>query len=132
MGDPTDNVPGVPGIGPKTAAALVQEYGTLEAVLNAAPEMKKSKRRDMLIEHADAARVSLQLVTLATDVPLPVPVEELGTREPDMLVLADWLDRMGFRSILSRMGLGHPLWCSRTSCCQKSRRSISRRGNHTR
>ena len=108
MGDPTDNVPGVPGIGPKTAAALVQEYGTLEAVLNAAPEMKKSKRRDMLIEHADAARVSLQLVTLATDVPLPVPVKELGTREPDMLVLADWLDRMGFRSILSRMGLGHP------------------------
>ncbi|MGD7070091.1 DNA polymerase I [Acetobacter sp. AAB5] len=108
MGDPTDNVPGVPGIGPKTAAALVQEYGTLEAVLNAAPEMKKSKRRDMLIEHAEAARVSLQLVTLATDVPLPVPVDELNTREPDMLVLADWLDRMGFRSILSRMGLGHP------------------------
>ncbi len=108
MGDPTDNVPGVPGIGPKTAAALVQEYGTLEAVLHAAPEMKKSKRRDMLIEHAEAARVSLQLVTLATDVPLPVPVDELNTREPDMLVLADWLDRMGFRSILSRMGLGHP------------------------
>ncbi|EGE48295.1 DNA polymerase I [Acetobacter pomorum DM001] len=108
MGDPTDNVPGVPGIGPKTAAALVQEYGTLEAVLNAAPEMKKSKRRDMLIEHAEAARVSLQLVTLATDVPLPVPVDELNTREPDMLMLADWLDRMGFRSILSRMGLGHP------------------------
>lgn len=108
MGDPTDNVPGVPGIGPKTAAALVQEYGTLEAVLNAAPEMKKSKRRDMLIEHANAARVSLQLVTLATDVPLPVPVEELNTREPDMLILADWLDRMGFRSILSRMRLGHP------------------------
>ncbi|GBR45780.1 DNA polymerase I [Acetobacter pomorum] len=108
MGDPTDNVPGVPGVGPKTAAALVQEYGTLEAVLNAAPQMKKSKRREMLIEHADAARISLQLVTLATDVPLPVPVEELGTREPNMLVLADWLDRMGFRSILSRMGLGHP------------------------
>ncbi len=108
MGDPTDNVPGVPGIGPKTAAALVQEYGALEAVLNAAPEMKKSKRRDMLIEHAEAARVSLQLVTLATDVPLPVPVDELNTREPDMLMLADWLDRMGFRSILSRMGLGHP------------------------
>lgn len=108
MGDPTDNVPGVPGIGPKTAAALVQEYGTLEAVLNAAPEMKKSKRRDMLIEHAEAARVSLQLVTLATDVPLPVPVDELNTREPDMLMLADWLDRMGFRSILSRMGIGHP------------------------
>ncbi|WP_304516111.1 5'-3' exonuclease, partial [Acetobacter tropicalis] len=61
MGDSTDNVPGVPGIGPKTASALINEFGTLEAVLAAAPEMKKSKRRDMLIEHADAARLSRRL-----------------------------------------------------------------------
>ncbi|MBO1325445.1 DNA polymerase I [Acetobacter sp. TBRC 12305] len=108
MGDPTDNVPGVPGIGPKTASALVGEFGTLEAVLQAAPEMKKSKRRDMLIEHAQAARISMQLVTLARDVPLPVPLEDLPTREPDMLVLAEWLDRMGFRSVLARMGGGQP------------------------
>lgn len=108
MGDPTDNVPGVPGIGPKTASALVKEYGTLEAVLAAAPEMKKSKRRDMLIEHADAARISRKLVELARDVPLPVPVEELGVRELDKLVVADWLESMGFRSVLSRLGVGHP------------------------
>ncbi|OUJ13762.1 DNA polymerase I [Acetobacter okinawensis] len=106
MGDPTDNVPGVPGIGPKTASALINEFGTLEDVLSAAPEMKKSKKRDMLIEHAQAARLSLQLVTLATDVPLPVPVADLSTREPDKLVLADWLDSMGFRSVLTRMGMG--------------------------
>ncbi|MFT8999020.1 MAG: DNA polymerase I [Acetobacter syzygii] len=108
MGDPTDNVPGIPGIGPKTASALINEFGTLENVLNAAPDMKKSKKRDMLIEHAQAARLSLQLVTLATDVPLPMPVEELTTREPDKLQLADWLDSMGFRSVLSRMGMGNP------------------------
>ncbi|WP_354858354.1 DNA polymerase I [Acetobacter fabarum] len=108
MGDPTDNVPGVPGIGPKTASALINEFGTLENVLASAPDMKKSKKRDMLIEHAQAARLSLQLVTLATDVPLPVPVEELATREPDKLALADWLDSMGFRSVMSRMGMGSP------------------------
>ncbi|MFT8560597.1 MAG: DNA polymerase I [Acetobacter sp.] len=108
MGDPTDNVPGVPGIGPKTASALINEFGTLENVLASAPDMKKSKKRDMLIEHAQAARLSLQLVTLATDVPLPVPLEELATREPDTLVLADWLDSMGFRSVMSRMGMGSP------------------------
>lgn len=105
MGDPTDNVPGVPGIGPKTASALVNEFGTLEAVLDAAPDMKKSKRRDMLVEHAQAARLSLQLVTLARDVPLPVPLEELVTRDPDLTILAEWLSRMGFRSLLSRMGM---------------------------
>lgn len=108
MGDPTDNVPGVPGIGPKTASALVNEFGTLEAVLAAAPDMKKSKRRDMLLEHAEAARISRRLVELARDVPLPMPVEELGVRELNKLDLADWLDSMGFRSVLSRLGIGHP------------------------
>ncbi|NHO31638.1 DNA polymerase I [Acetobacter fallax] len=106
MGDPTDNVPGIPGIGPKTASALVNEFGSLEAVLNAAPEMKKSKRRDSLIEHAEAARISLKLVTLKTDIPLPVPVAELAVDDPDVVVLGDWLDRMGFRSIRHRFGLG--------------------------
>ncbi|MCG4252326.1 DNA polymerase I [Acetobacter senegalensis] len=108
MGDSTDNVPGVPGIGPKTASALINEFGTLEAVLAAAPEMKKSKRRDMLIEHADAARLSRRLVELACDVPLPMPVEELGVRELNKPVLADWLEDMGFGSVLKRLGMGHP------------------------
>ncbi|MEE8664367.1 MAG: DNA polymerase I [Acetobacter sp.] len=99
MGDSTDNVPGVPGIGPKTASALVKEYGDLEAILAAAPSMKASKRRDSLIEHAEAARLSLQLVTLRDDLQLPQAINELGVREPDTAVLSEWLDRMGFRSL---------------------------------
>ncbi|GBR04668.1 DNA polymerase I [Acetobacter oeni] len=106
MGDPTDNVPGIPGVGPKTASALVNEFGSLEAVLAAAPEMKKSKRRDALIEHADDARISLKLVTLKTDIPLPVPVTDLAVDDPDVILLGEWLDRMGFRSIRHRFGLG--------------------------
>lgn len=106
MGDPTDNVPGVPGIGPKGAAQLVQEFGTLEAILAAAPGMKKSKRQQSLIDHAEAARISLRLVTLARDVPLPEPVEALGCREPDAPVLRDFLESMGFHSVIQRMGLG--------------------------
>src|SRR6202043_3737584 len=64
IGDSTDNVPGVPGIGPKGAAQLIVEFGDLESVLAAAPSMKPSKRRDSLIEHADKARISHELVTL--------------------------------------------------------------------
>ena len=64
IGDSTDNVPGVPGIGPKGAAQLINEYGDVEAVLAAAPSMKPSKRRDVLIEHADKARISRELVLL--------------------------------------------------------------------
>ncbi len=105
IGDPTDNVPGVPGIGPKGAAQLVNEYGDLEGVLAAAPGMKASKRRDALIEHADRARMSRQLVLLRTDTPLPQPIESLVVREADRAVLAAWLTRQGFRSTLARLGL---------------------------
>ncbi|AOX20199.1 DNA polymerase I [Kozakia baliensis] len=106
MGDSTDNVPGVPGIGPKGAAQLVQEYGDLDAILAAAPTMKKSKRQQSLIDHAEAARISRTLVTLACDVPLPEPLDALGCREPDQVVLRTWLDSMGFHSVIQRMGLG--------------------------
>ncbi|WP_048863247.1 5'-3' exonuclease, partial [Acidisphaera rubrifaciens] len=75
MGDPVDNVPGVPGIGPKGAAQLVAEYGDLEGILAAAAGMKPSKRRDALIAHAEAARLSRTLVTLRDDAPLPLPVD---------------------------------------------------------
>ena len=105
MGDSSDNVPGVPGIGPKTASALINEFGTLEAVLSAAPEMKKSKKREMLIEHAEAARISRRLVELACDVPLPVAIDELTVKEPEKETLAAWLENMGFRSLISRMGM---------------------------
>ncbi len=108
MGDSVDNVPGVPGIGPKTAAQLIGEFGDLEAVLAAAPAMKPSKRRDALIEHAEAARISRKLVELREDVPLPAPLPELLAREPDRAHLAAWLLAQGFRSTLSRLGLDAP------------------------
>src|SRR3712207_4318062 len=75
MGDSVDNVPGVPGIGPKTASQLIQTFGDLETVLARAEEIKKPKLRQNLIEHAEAARLSRQLVTLVCDAPLPEPLE---------------------------------------------------------
>src|ERR1700742_383942 len=108
IGDSTDNVPGVPGIGPKGAAQLINEYGDVEAVLAAAPSMKPSKRRDMLIEHAEKARISRQLVLLREDTPLPVAVDTLGLREPDPVKLLAWLNFQGFRSTVTRLGLGGP------------------------
>ena len=106
MGDSTDNVPGVPGIGPKGAAQLVNEYGTLEQILAAAPGMKASKRRDNLIEHAEAARMSRKLVLLDDNAPMPQPISKLGCREPVRETLRDWLEEMGFHSTIQRMGLG--------------------------
>ncbi|MGH7154744.1 MAG: DNA polymerase I, partial [Acetobacteraceae bacterium] len=105
IGDSVDNVPGVPGIGPKRAAELVSEYGDLEGVLAAAPAMKPGKRRDMLIEHAASARMSRELVTLRADAPMPVPLERLSACAIDQPRLAAWLNTQGFRSILVRMGL---------------------------
>ena len=106
IGDSTDNVPGVPGIGPKGAAQLIAEYGDLEAVLAAAPSMKPSKRRDALIEHAEKARISRELVTLRDDAPMPLPLDALVVKEPDAVHLAAWLATQGFRSTIARLGLG--------------------------
>ena len=105
MGDSVDNVPGVPGIGPKTASQLIQEFGTVDGVLAAAPAMKPGKRRDMLIEHADAARISRRLVELTCDAPLPLPLDALRAKEPDRATLVAWLTGMGFRSTATRLGL---------------------------
>ena len=108
IGDSTDNVPGVPGIGPKGAALLVNEFGSLEAVLAAAPSMKPSKRRDSLIEHAGKARISYELVRLREDAPLPRPIDSLIVKEPDRAVLTTWLAAQGFRSTIARLGLEMP------------------------
>ena len=105
MGDSVDNVPGVPGIGPKTAGQLVAEHGDLEGVLAAAPSMKPSKRRDALIEHAAAARLSRTLVLLCDAVPLPLPLDALACQAFDRGRLATYLDAMGFRTISQRLGL---------------------------
>ena len=105
MGDSVDNIPGVPSIGPKTASQLIQEFGTVEAVLAAAPSMKPGKRRDVLMQHAEAARISRKLVELCCDVPLPIPLAELKAKEPDRATLVSWLLAMGFRSTVNRLGL---------------------------
>ena len=83
-GDSTDNVPGVPGIGIKTAAQLIQEYGDLDTLLTRAIEIKQNKRRESLIEHADKARLSRELVRLRDDVPLTIPLTQLERRQPDL------------------------------------------------
>src|SRR4249920_4025882 len=78
IGDSTDNVPGVPGIGVKTAAQLIGEYGDLETLLKRAGEIKQDKRRQSLIDNAEIARISKRLVTLDQNVPLDVPVDQLA------------------------------------------------------
>lgn len=103
MGDSVDNVPGVPGVGPKTAAKLILEYGDLESVLAAAPDMKKGKLRDNLIEHADLARLSHKLVTLACDVPLPEPLDALELQGIPDAPLRAFLEHHGFKTLLSRL-----------------------------
>ena len=108
MGDSVDNVPGVPGIGPKTAAQLIGEFTDLEGVLAAAAAMKPGKRRDLLIEHAAAARLSRILVTLREDAPLPAPLDALAVRPLDRAALSGWLLAQGFRSTIQRLGLDEP------------------------
>ncbi len=104
MGDAVDNVPGVPGVGPKTAAKLILEHGDVEGVLAAAPSMKKGKLRDNLIEHAEAARMSRKLVTLACDVPLAPPLEDLALQGIPDAPLRAFLEHHGFKTLLGRLG----------------------------
>jgi DNA polymerase I len=106
MGDAVDNVPGIRGIGPKTATKLIQEYGNLEAALAAAPSMKPSKMQESLIEQADMARLSRVLVQLKEDCDLPVALDDfkLGAIPPDPL--AAFLTEHGFNSLLKRLGDG--------------------------
>jgi len=104
MGDASDNIPGVPGIGPKTATKLLQEYGDLESVLGAAPEMKKSAMRDRLIEHAEMARLSRVLVELDCSVALPIPLDDMALDGIPEEPLRAFLDYHGFKSLLLKLG----------------------------
>src|SRR5215510_10624291 len=101
--DSTDNVPGVPGIGVKTAAQLIVEYGDLEALLFRATEIKQPKRREALLENAEKARISKKLVTLNDRVPLEVPVENLVVHEPDYKHLIAFLKAMEFTTLTQRV-----------------------------
>lgn len=103
-GDPTDNVPGARGIGLKTAAQLINEYGDLETLLARASEIKQPKRRETLTGHESVAliRVSKQLVSLVRDVPLEVPLDDLGFHSPDGRTLIAFLKAMEFSTIAKR------------------------------
>ncbi|QSR21966.1 DNA polymerase I [Hyphomonas sp. KY3] len=102
-GDSVDNVPGAPGIGVKTAAQLLDEYGDLDTLLARAEEIKQPKRRQTLIDNADLIRISKQLVTLKDDVPLDVPLEDLAVQDPDPDTLINFLEEMEFRTITRRV-----------------------------
>lgn len=106
IGDSVDNVPGAPGIGPKTAAQLLDEYGDLDTLLERAGEIKQPKRRETLINFRDQILLSRQLVRLTCDAPAPEPIDDFKVRDPDPQVLADFLETMEFRSLLRRVGDG--------------------------
>jgi DNA polymerase-1 len=102
-GDSTDNVPGVPGIGIKTAAQLIVEYGDLETLLLRAGEIKQPKRREALLENAEKARISRQLVLLDDKVDLEVPLDDLAVHEPDARKLIAFLKAMEFSTLTRRV-----------------------------
>ena len=102
-GDSTDNVPGVPGIGVKTAAELINTYGSLDDLLDRAGEITQPKRRENLQNHAEMARVSRQLVHLRDDAPLPLPIEDAKGRKPQAELLRPFLEEQGFRRLLARL-----------------------------
>lgn len=104
IGDSVDNVPGVPSIGPKTAAELINEYGDLEGVLANLANIKQPKRREVLTAHAEAARLSKQLVALKCDLALPMPLEALATKPFDSAVLMAFLEAQNFNSLAKKMG----------------------------
>ena len=102
-GDSVDNVPGAPGIGIKTAALLINEYGDLDALLERASEIKQPKRRQTLIDHADQIRLSRDLVKLDENTPLDFTLEDLEVRDPDADQLLGFLAEMEFRTLSKRV-----------------------------
>jgi len=107
MGDSVDNVPGVPGIGPKTASELIRQFGSLDAVLGGTDQIRKPKLKQSLIDHADNARLSRELVRLKCDAPLPEPLEGLALRGLPPEPLRAFLEDMGFKSLLAKVGNGN-------------------------
>ena len=102
-GDSSDNVPGVAGIGVKTAALLINEYGDLDSVLARAGEIKQPKRRQALLDESKMARVSRRLVTLRDDVPIEDPLDTFAVREPEAEALLAFLDEQGFKSLAAKV-----------------------------
>lgn len=106
MGDASDNIPGVPGIGEKTAQALIKEYGTIENVLANAPTITKPKLKQSLLENGDLARLSRELAVLHADVPLDIDIEQLVVKEPDNPALLAILRELELTSLLKYVTTG--------------------------
>ncbi|MDB2438479.1 DNA polymerase I [Hellea sp.] len=102
-GDSVDNIPGVPGIGVKTAVLLLEQYGDLETLLQRCDEIPQKGRREKMMANIDNARLSLELVTLKTDVEVEVPLEETAVTDPDIDELFDFLEEMEFRTLTNRV-----------------------------
>ena len=102
-GDSVDNVPGAPGIGIKTAALLINEYGSLEELLDRAEEIKQPKRRETLINHREQIELSKKLVTLDTNTPITFSLDDLEVRDPDPEKLLAFLAEMEFRTLTKRI-----------------------------
>jgi DNA polymerase-1 len=103
VGDSVDNVPGVPGIGPKIAAELLQAHGTLDRLLEQVETVAGTKRRENLRLHADAARTARELIRLDTAVPIDIPWQTAACHEADPATLAEFLRQMGFKSLLAKV-----------------------------
>ena len=104
VGDSSDNVPGVKGIGDKTACELVRDYGDLEAILAAAPNLTKKRPREALLAQADMARLSKELVTIRDDLPLTLALDEMRVSEPDMARLRQLFVELEFNSLARSIG----------------------------
>src|SRR3954451_2387836 len=115
MGDSVDNVPGVPGIGPKTASQLIQQFGDLETVLASTEEISKPKLKQSLIDYAGDARLSRELVRLVCDSPLPEPLEDLALKGIPTEPLQAFLEDQGFKTLLARMIGGGAIPAGRSS-----------------
>ncbi|MGB0684004.1 MAG: DNA polymerase I [Magnetovibrionaceae bacterium] len=102
-GDSTDNVPGVPGIGIKTAAQLINDYGDLDTLLERAEEIKQPKRRQNLLEHAEMARISRQLVRLRDDVEVEATLDSFAVQDPDPETVMAFLKEQSFKSLIKKM-----------------------------
>lgn len=110
MGDSSDNIPGVPGIGPKTAIALMQEYRNIEHLLNNLHSLKKPSLKDKLSEYADQARLSKKLSTINTNINLPVNIKEMNVKELNSKMVISLFKELEFASLLPKIELGNEKW----------------------
>src|SRR5438552_4825293 len=108
VGDTSDNVPGVKGVGEKTALELLKEFGDLDAILAGAARISGKRAREAVQQHADLARLSRDLVTIQRDVPLPLDLERLRVRPPDVARLTELLTQLEFRSLIPKLASLEP------------------------